>query len=174
MLLSDALPRRLFSKPLLEHFGVDAWTCIQIYEGTAAAYSALEHQLQGAGPYLFGEKPCSLDAALLAQLAFHKHCPASAPELRAQVCHGLMKLPVPSCPMRFSKASQPILSHPIKVFPSFPKLPLHQFSRLTGPVLSAVAQAPPWFSWLCIWRLPEPMTMCDMRNLSQTELVYVI
>lgn len=58
---------------------------LQVYEGAAAAYTALEQQLQGGGPYLFGERPCSLDAALLAQLAFHKHCPASAPELQAQV-----------------------------------------------------------------------------------------
>ncbi len=60
-------------------------TAVQIYEGAAAAYDALEHQLQGGGPYLFGERPCSLDAALLAQLAFHKHCPAAAPELQALV-----------------------------------------------------------------------------------------
>ena len=61
---------------------------MKVYEGAIAAYAALEQQLQGGGPYLFGERPCSLDAALLAQLAFHKHCPASAPELQAQVMHG--------------------------------------------------------------------------------------
>ena len=62
---------------------------LQIYERSAAAYGALEQQLQGAGPYLFGQRPCSLDAALLAQLAFHKHCPAVAPELKAQVINPL-------------------------------------------------------------------------------------
>lgn len=63
--------------------------CAQIYADAAAVYAALADHLKGTagqGPYFFGARPSSLDAAIFAHLALHHCAPVSAPELRQKAC----------------------------------------------------------------------------------------
>ena len=56
----------------------------RIYGDAAAAVAALADRLASSpGPFFFGARPCGLDAALYAHLAFHRAAPVAAPELRA-------------------------------------------------------------------------------------------
>jgi hypothetical protein len=56
----------------------------RVYGDAAAAVAALADRLASSpGPFFFGARPCGLDAALYAHLAFHRAAPVAAPELRA-------------------------------------------------------------------------------------------